>query len=110
VVLTHNPDYFDKGYPYINECRILSTPDATTHLAAFRTGQSDILVLQSLADVETLRKTNSTAVVEEVANVLAPFGLDRADRHDEPPAIGRGDLTTTPRRRPWQAPAQVVAA
>jgi hypothetical protein len=72
-MLTRNPDYFDKGYPYINECRILSTPDATTHLAAFRTGQSDILVLQSLSDVETLRKTNSTAVVEELANVLAPL-------------------------------------
>jgi peptide/nickel transport system substrate-binding protein len=83
VVLTRNPDYVDKGYPYINECRILSTPDATTHRAAFRTGQSDILVLQSLADVETLRKTNSTAVVEEVANVLAPFGL--ALRQDKPP-------------------------
>lgn len=109
-MLTRNPDYFDKGYPYINECRILSTPDATTYLAAFRTGQSDILVLQSLSDVETLRKTNSTAVVEEVANVLAPFGLDRADRYDESPAIGRGDLTTTPRRCPWRGPGQVVAA
>jgi len=30
VVLTRNPDYFDKGYPYINEYRILSTPDAAT--------------------------------------------------------------------------------
>ena len=83
VVLSRNPDYFDKGYPYINEYRILSTPDAATRLAAFRAGQSDILVLQSLADVETLRKTNPTAVVEEVANVLAPFGL--ALRQDKPP-------------------------
>jgi len=40
-------------------------------------------VLQSLADVETVRKTNPTAVVEEVANVLAPFGL--ALRQDKPP-------------------------
>ena len=42
VVLTRNPDYFDKGYPYIDEYRILSTPDAATRLAAFRTGQSDV--------------------------------------------------------------------
>jgi ABC-type transport system substrate-binding protein len=83
MVLTHNPDYFDKGYPYINERRIHSIPDAATRLAAFRAGESDILVLQSLGDVETLRKTNPTAVVEEVANVLAPFGL--ALRQDKPP-------------------------
>ena len=43
VVLARNPDYFDKGYPYLDEYRILSTPDAATRLAAFRTGQSDIL-------------------------------------------------------------------
>jgi peptide/nickel transport system substrate-binding protein len=83
VVLTRNPDYFDKGYPYINEYRILSTPDAATRLAAFRTGQSDILGLQSLADVETVRKTNPTAVVQEVTTVLAPFGLTL--RQDKPP-------------------------
>jgi hypothetical protein len=30
-------------------------------------------------------------------------GMDRADRHDEPQAIGRGDLTTTSRLRQWHA-------
>jgi peptide/nickel transport system substrate-binding protein len=83
VVLVRNPDYFDKGYPYINEYRILSTPDAATRLAAFRTGQSDILGLQSLADVDTVRKTNPTAVVQENTTVLAPFGLTL--RQDKPP-------------------------
>src|SRR5438552_10906526 len=81
VVLTRNQDYFDKGYPYIDEYRILSTPDAATRLAAFRTGQSDILGLQSLADVETLRKTNPNAVVQEVISALTPVGLNmRADK------------------------------
>ena len=70
VVLTRNPDYFDKGFPYIDEYRILSTPDAATRLAAFRTGQSDALGLQSLGDVETLRKTNPKAVVQEVTHGL----------------------------------------
>src|SRR5712692_11385631 len=83
VVLTRNPDYFDKGYPYIDEYRILSTPDAATRLAAFRTGQSDILGLQSLADVAMVRKTNPAAVVQETATVLATFGL--ALRLDTPP-------------------------
>src|SRR6266446_1139947 len=83
VVLSRNPDYFDKGYPYLNEYRILSTPDAATRLAAFRTGQSDALGLQSLADVATVRKTNPAAVVQEVTTVLAPFGLNL--RQDKPP-------------------------
>src|SRR5881296_1004660 len=83
VVLVRNPDYFDKGYPYLNEYRILSTPDAATRRAAFRTGQSDILGLQSLADVKAVLKTNPTAIVQEVTTVLSPFGLTLAQ--DKPP-------------------------
>src|SRR4030095_599602 len=41
AVLARNPDYFDKGRPYIDEYHILSTPDAATRTAAFRTGQTD---------------------------------------------------------------------
>ena len=47
VVLARNPDYFDKGRPYVDEYVILSTPDAATRMAAFRTGQSDIIWLAS---------------------------------------------------------------
>src|SRR5215468_11764316 len=83
LVLTRNPEYFDTGYPYIDEYRILSIPDAATRIAAFRTGQSDILGLQSLADVETLRKTNPKAVVQESITALCPFGLNL--RADKPP-------------------------
>src|SRR5262249_19908919 len=43
VVLARHPDYFDKGRPYVDEYIILSTPDAATRLAAFRTNQNDIL-------------------------------------------------------------------
>ena len=83
LVLARNPDYFDKGRPYIDEYTILSTPDAATRLAAFRTGQSDILWVASLAEAETVRKTNPAAVVQEYKNVLAPFGLTLAQ--DRPP-------------------------
>jgi len=83
MVLTRNPDYFDKGRPYIDEYVILSTPDAATRLAAFRTGQSDILWVASLSEVEIVRKTNPSAVVQEVKNTLAPFGLALAQ--DRPP-------------------------
>jgi peptide/nickel transport system substrate-binding protein len=83
VVLARNPDYFEKGYPYIDEYRILSTPDAATRRAAFRTGQSDWLGLQSLSDVDQVLKTNPKAVVQENTTVLAPFGLTLSQ--DKPP-------------------------
>jgi peptide/nickel transport system substrate-binding protein len=83
VVLARNPDYFDKGRQYLDEYVILSTPDSATRLAAFRTGQSDILWVASLSEAETVRKTNSAAVVQGMKNVLAPFGLTLAQ--DRPP-------------------------
>jgi peptide/nickel transport system substrate-binding protein len=86
VVLQRNPDYFDKGRPYVDEYVILSTPDAATRLAAFRTGQSDILWLATPSEVETVRKTNPAAVVQAYQNTLTPFGLtlaqDRAPFND----------------------------
>ena len=58
IVLQRNPDYFDTGRPYVDEYVILSTPDSATRTAAFRTGQSDFLPLQSPSEVEAVRKTN----------------------------------------------------
>jgi peptide/nickel transport system substrate-binding protein len=83
VVLQRNPDYFDGGRPYIDQYTILSTPDSATRLAAFRTGQSDILWVASLSEAETVRKTNPASLVQEVKSTLAPFGLALAQ--DRPP-------------------------
>jgi peptide/nickel transport system substrate-binding protein len=83
VVLQRNPDYFDKGRPYIDEYVILSTPDAATRLAAFRTGQADFIWVASPSEVETIRKTNPNAVVQSYHNTLAPFGVALAQ--DKPP-------------------------
>src|SRR5262244_1359853 len=83
VVLARNPDYWDKGRPYVDEYVILSAPDAATRLAAFRSGQSDIIWVASPSEVETVRKTTPAAVVQEIKNVLAPFGLALAQ--DKPP-------------------------
>jgi peptide/nickel transport system substrate-binding protein len=83
VVLVRNPDYFDKGRPYVDEYVILSTPDSATRMAAFRTGQSDILQVSSPSEVETVRKTNPASVVQEYKNTLAPFGISLAQ--DRPP-------------------------
>jgi peptide/nickel transport system substrate-binding protein len=83
IVLSRNPDYFDKGRPNLDEYTILSTPDAATRLAAFRSGQSDIIWQASPAEVETVRKTNASAQIQAYANTLAPFGVALAQ--DKPP-------------------------
>ena len=83
VVLQRNPDYWDKGRPYVDEYIILSTPDAATRLAAFRTGQADFIWVASPSEVEVLRKTNPNAVVQAFHNSLAPFGVALAQ--DRPP-------------------------
>jgi peptide/nickel transport system substrate-binding protein len=83
VVLQRNPDYYDKGRPYIDEYVILSTPDAATRLAAYRTGQSDLIWLASPSEVETARRTNPNALVQAYHNSLAPFGVALAQ--DKPP-------------------------
>src|SRR5207249_7461203 len=84
VVLQRNPDYFDKGRPYIDEYVILSTPDDSTRKAAFRTGQADFIWVASPSEVEVLRKTNPNAVVQAYHNTLAPFGVALAQ--DKPPS------------------------
>jgi peptide/nickel transport system substrate-binding protein len=86
VVLQRNPDYFDRGRPYVDEYTILSTPDAATRMAAFRTGQNDILWLASPSEVEVVKRTNASALVQSYHNTLTPFGLalaqDRAPFND----------------------------
>src|SRR3989441_9458762 len=64
VVLQRNPDYFDKGRPYIDEYVILSTPDAATRLAAVRTGQAEFIWVASPSEVETIIKTNPNVLVQ----------------------------------------------
>src|SRR6267378_3843477 len=83
IVLQRNPDYFDTSRPYVDEYVILSTPDAATRLAAFRTGGSDMTWVASPSEVEVLRKTNPNALVQAFHNTLAPFGLALAQ--DRPP-------------------------
>ena len=86
IVLQRNPDYWDVGRPYVDQYTILSTPDTATRLAAFRTGQSDIIWVASPSEAEVVRKTNPAAQVQAYHNTLAPFGLalaqDRAPFND----------------------------
>ena len=84
VVLQRNPDYFDKGRPYVDEYIILSTPDAATRTGGVPHGaERHHLAWRASARSETVRKTNPTAVVQAFQNTLAPFGLALAQ--DKPP-------------------------
>jgi peptide/nickel transport system substrate-binding protein len=83
IVLQRNPDYFDTGRPYVDEYVILSAPDSATRAAAFRTGQSDFVPLQSPSEVEAIRKTHPAAVVQALTPSITPFGLALAQ--DKPP-------------------------
>ena len=66
LVLQRNPNYFDAGRPYIDEYLILSTPDAATRLAAFRTDASNLTWVAAASEVEAVRKTNPATVVQEL--------------------------------------------
>ncbi|PYM16099.1 MAG: hypothetical protein DMD81_13425 [Candidatus Rokuibacteriota bacterium] len=83
IVLTRNPDYYDKGRPYVDEYVILSTPDTATRFAAFRAGQSDFVSLATPSEAELLRKTNPNVQVQAYHNTLTPFGVALAQ--DRPP-------------------------
>src|SRR2546425_3058026 len=83
VVLQRNPDYWDKSRPYVDEYVILSAPDMATRKAAFRTGQSDFLPVFSPSEVEAVRKTNPSALVQALTPSITPFGLALAQ--DRPP-------------------------
>ena len=75
AVLARHPDYFDKGRPYADEYTVLSTPDAATRTAAFRTGQSDIHWVAGIGEADTVKKTTPNAVIQEYRSLQTPFGL-----------------------------------
>jgi len=52
-------------------------------VAAFRTGQSDVIWRASVSDAEAIRKSNPAVLVQSFHNTLAPFGLALAQ--DRPP-------------------------
>ena len=83
AVLQRNPDYWDKGRPYVDEYIILFTPDDATRKAAFRTKQADFIWTATPSEVEALRKTNPDLVAQPYHNTWVPWGLAMAQ--DKPP-------------------------
>jgi peptide/nickel transport system substrate-binding protein len=65
ATLTKNPNYwgYDERYPqnqlpYVDQVKFLVMPDASTALAAIRTGKIDVIDNQTLQNAQSMKKTN----------------------------------------------------
>jgi len=66
AILKRNPDYYEKGKPYLDEVRIMVVPDQGARIAAFRAGQAESIGIISPREVENLRKSNPDINVSKV--------------------------------------------
>ncbi|ACM29144.1 ABC transporter substrate-binding protein [Agrobacterium rhizogenes] len=73
VILDRNPDYWDKGLPYLDRIVIKFIPDASARLAALETGEVDIApdTPVSLSEIDRI-KTLPTLSVEDRGNDYSP--------------------------------------
>ena len=91
MTLTKNPNYWsdDEKYPgnrlpYVDESRVLVMPEATTRIAALRSGKIDYAgaalsspVLDSIDKVESMQRTNPEIVIwEHIIRQNSSFGMN----------------------------------
>lgn len=60
-----NPDYWEKGLPYVDELRALTIIEAVSAQAAFQTKQMDILLGLKSTDADNLRKNSPSATIQD---------------------------------------------
>jgi peptide/nickel transport system substrate-binding protein len=75
-VFKRNPNYFEKGLPYIDEVDWLVIPDTSSEIAAFQASRTDWLssTVLTLPQVESLKKTMPSA--KAFANLaVSPFNI-----------------------------------
>lgn len=84
IVMERNPDYWDEGKPYLDRIILQYIPDASTRTAMLESGQADIVFLNFLPALDTLRLAESPdfEMVEEgyetsASNHQMDFNLDR---------------------------------
>jgi peptide/nickel transport system substrate-binding protein len=65
MVLVRNPDYFERGIPYVDSIEIAIMPDNATQVAAFNSRRIDILIAANAAQAQTLKSVNPDIVVQE---------------------------------------------
>jgi peptide/nickel transport system substrate-binding protein len=65
MVLVRNPDYFERGVPYVDGIDIAIMPDNATQVAAFNSRRIDMLIAANFAQAQTLKSVNPDIVVQE---------------------------------------------
>jgi peptide/nickel transport system substrate-binding protein len=84
IVMERNPDYWDTGKPYLDRVILQYIPDASTRTAMLESGQADIVFLNFLPALDTLRlaKLPQFEMVEKgyetsASNQQLDFNLER---------------------------------
>jgi peptide/nickel transport system substrate-binding protein len=62
-VFKKNPDWFEKGQPYIDNARVAVIPDRAQQLAQFAAGNLDELILDNIDDVKAAQQRQPKAQV-----------------------------------------------
>ncbi|MBI2917718.1 MAG: hypothetical protein HYY01_06955 [Chloroflexi bacterium] len=66
TVLVRHPQYWEKGYPYVDTVEHLVMPDRSTNQAALRAGRVDVWDWDvTLLDVDTLQKSSPQLKIQE---------------------------------------------
>jgi peptide/nickel transport system substrate-binding protein len=63
-----NPDYFEKGRPYVDNLKLAVIPTTAAQLAQFTSGSIDELIVDNLTDLEATKKSNPNAVIVQYDN------------------------------------------
>ncbi|MBI2166302.1 MAG: hypothetical protein HYU29_07880 [Chloroflexi bacterium] len=70
VFFKKNPDYFEKGLPYVNFYEHLIIRDASARITAFRTGKLCCIESVTATEREELKRTNPDVQVEKILRNL----------------------------------------
>jgi peptide/nickel transport system substrate-binding protein len=84
ISLVRNPNYWDKGKPYLDGITILIVPDAGNRAALFETGEADLGYFNpvALVDVDRLKALPDLAVETKGYSYFAPVFLMEVNLRD----------------------------
>jgi peptide/nickel transport system substrate-binding protein len=70
AIFKKNPDYWEKGKPYLDAVEFYFMPDAATRLAAFRSGDIDVLPSESKSNRDNVEKTVTGAQIQDGVSMV----------------------------------------
>lgn len=79
TVLERNPDYWDKGKPYLDRVILRPIPTDSTRLAELRAGGVQLAEALPLQDIQRLRQSKEIVVSEKIGFRWEYFGFNLGD-------------------------------